>query len=334
MPYWGMRGGDLIGYLREKGFDCYAASVAPTGSAWDRACELYAQISGTRTDYGLFHSQKFAHARFGKDFSDRPLLDSWDDDSRVVLLGHSFGGTTVRLFSHLLAYGDEEERGHTEPERLSPLFSGGMEQRIHSIVTLASPMNGTTAYDLFEDSLFDPGSVKTPWWSNIMARMMSMGTRPRVDGRDDRDYAGYDMHIDNAAALNRRMPVLPSVYYFSVPCSITVRRPDGTYKPKRAVEPLFAARSYQMGAYTGRSAGGIEIDERWRENDGLVNTYSASIPTDNPGKPLDRQNIETGIWNVFPVLDGDHMWLQGGLMHKHDIRGFYLDLLEMIDNLP
>ena len=41
MPYWGMRGGDLIAFLREKGFDCYAASVAPTGSAWDRACELY-----------------------------------------------------------------------------------------------------------------------------------------------------------------------------------------------------------------------------------------------------------------------------------------------------
>ena len=36
IPYWGMRGGDLMAFLREKGFDCYAASVAPTGSAWDR----------------------------------------------------------------------------------------------------------------------------------------------------------------------------------------------------------------------------------------------------------------------------------------------------------
>ena len=23
MPYWGMRGGDLMQFLREKGFDCY-----------------------------------------------------------------------------------------------------------------------------------------------------------------------------------------------------------------------------------------------------------------------------------------------------------------------
>ena len=45
MPYWGMRGGDLMAFLRQQGFDCYAASVAPTGSAWDRACELYARLS-------------------------------------------------------------------------------------------------------------------------------------------------------------------------------------------------------------------------------------------------------------------------------------------------
>ena len=31
MPYWGMRGGDLIAWLRSQGYDCYAASVAPTG---------------------------------------------------------------------------------------------------------------------------------------------------------------------------------------------------------------------------------------------------------------------------------------------------------------
>ncbi|MBR0267500.1 MAG: hypothetical protein IJQ71_08715 [Clostridia bacterium] len=36
IPYWGMRNGDLIAFLREKGFACGAASVAPKGSAWDR----------------------------------------------------------------------------------------------------------------------------------------------------------------------------------------------------------------------------------------------------------------------------------------------------------
>lgn len=99
MPYWGMRGGDLMAYLRQQGFDCHAASVAPTGSAWDRACELYAQLAGTRVDYGKAHSEKYRHGRWGRDFSACPLIPEWNDDTRLVLLGHSFGGATVRLFS-------------------------------------------------------------------------------------------------------------------------------------------------------------------------------------------------------------------------------------------
>jgi len=39
------------------------------------------------------------------------------------------------------------------------------------------------------------------------------------------------------------------------------------------------------------------------------------------------------MWNVFPVMTGDHMWLQGGLLKKHDIRKLYLRLLGMIDGL-
>ena len=58
MPYWGMFGGDLMKYLSRQGFSCYAASVSPEGSAWDRACELYAQLTGSVTDYGKAHSER------------------------------------------------------------------------------------------------------------------------------------------------------------------------------------------------------------------------------------------------------------------------------------
>ena len=330
LPYWGMRGGDLMGFLREKGFDCYAASVTPTGSAWDRACELYAQLAGKRTDYGKAHSGIYQHDRFGRDFSSCPLIPEWNDETRLVLLGHSFGGATVRVFSDLLAHGDEEERRSTGPDDLSPLFAGGMEQRVHSIVTLASPMNGATAYDLHEDPGFDPAGVKVPQWSKYWARVMSRGARSREDGRDIRDYAAYDMHVDRAREMNEQISTLPGVYYFSVPCRATEKEPDGTCRPVRGMEPLFYARSCQIGAYTGKSAGGIELDERWRDNDGLVNTISAMVPDGAPSKPLDRERIEPGMWNVFPVLNGDHMWLQGGLMHRHDIRPFYLDLLTLL----
>ena len=330
MPYWGMRGGDLMAWLRNQGFDCYAASVSPTGSAWDRACELYAQLTGTRVDYGAVHSQRCRHDRFGKDYSMCPLISSWDADTRIVLLGHSFGGTTVRLLSELLAHGAEEER---EAADVSPLFCGGMEEHIHSIVTLASPMNGTTAYDLFLDPSFDPRAVKVPVWSKVLAAMMAKGTSPKMDGRSETDHADYDMQIDHAFKLNETISTLPSVYYFSVPCCATQCQADGRHVPKKGIEPLFVMRSCQIGAYKGKTAGGLIIDESWRKNDGLVNTVSSMSPSGAPFRPLDRDDIQPGIWNVFPEIDGDHMWLQGGLIHKHDIRDFYMELLKLIEQV-
>ena len=56
-------------------------------------------------------------------------------------------------------------------------------------------------------------------------------------------------------------------------------------------------------------------------------------PSGAPSKPLDRENIGRGVWNVFPTVNGDHCWLQGGLMHRYDIRPFYTDLLTMIGSL-
>ena len=83
----------------------------------------------------------------------------------------------------------------------------------------------------------------------------------------------------------------------------------------------------------GKTQAGTVIDSTWRENDGLVNTVSAVAPMGAPFRQLDRACIVPGIWNVLPAYDGDHMALQGGLVRKHDIRGFYLDLLNMIDAL-
>ena len=329
MPYWGMRGGDLMKWLSARGFECFAASVSPTGSAWDRACELYAQLSGTRTDYGQAHSTRCGHVRFGRDFSSCPLIPSFTEDSRLVLIGHSFGGATVRMLCELLANGDESERSCENP---SPLFSGGMGNRIAGIVTLASPLNGTTAYDLFLDPSFDPDSVQVPFWSRKLASLMSRGTRADEDGRSSVDYAGYDMQIDHAAEFNSRVSTLPHVLYFSVPCCATRREPDGTRVPKKGMEPLFVMRSLQIGAYRGKTSAGMEIGDEWRDNDGLVNTVSSRSPFGAPAVPLDSAEIRPGVWNVFPDFPGDHMYLQGGLMHRHNIRPFYLRLLRLIED--
>ena len=101
---------------------------------------------------------------YDKAYRRLPYWGTLGGTTRLVLLGHSLGGATVRLFSELMAHGDPEEQRIAEGSTgsLSPLFAGGMAERIHSLVTLASPMNGTTAYDLFADPAFDQDAVRVP----------------------------------------------------------------------------------------------------------------------------------------------------------------------------
>ena len=227
-PYWGGASGDVAARWRDQGLEAYAASVAPQGSAWDRACELYAQLAGTRTDYGVAHAATYRHDRYGRDFTGQPLIPTWDDDTRLVLIGHSFGGATIRLFGELLAHGSDEERDATASDDLSPLFAGGMEQRIFAIVTLAAPTNGTTAYDLTQDPGFDTKRVKVPFRYRVWDRILKSHTKIKTDDRDPRDWASHDMLLDNAQALNSRIATLPQVYYLSVACDATKPGPADT----------------------------------------------------------------------------------------------------------
>lgn len=329
LKYWGMFGGDLLKYLDEQGFDCYAASVDPQGSAWDRACELYAQLTGTVVDYGKEHSERCNHERFGTDFTDKPLIDKWDTEHKINLLGHSFGGATVRMLADLMADGSEAEQNATDKNELSDLFTGGKADWIYSIVALAAPHNGTTAYNAD-----DTAEEETSGMQNLMSKMVSKFTATKEDGRADFDYAAYDMYIDHALELNKELQTLDNVYYFSYPCSSAVKNDDGTYSPNEDItESTFIKSAIKMGKFTGKTDGGYVIDESWLENDGLVNTISATAPFDAPSKKFDENNISKGEWNIMPTYKGDHMSLQGGLMKKNDVKAFYADLLTMINKM-
>ena len=334
IPYWGMRTGDIMAHLRNLGYDCHAASVDPKGSAWDRACELYAQLAGTRVDYGRAHSLKYNHDRYGRSFAAEPLIPEWNDDTRIVLIGHSFGGVTVRLLAGFLAEGDEEEQKATYPADTSPLFLGGMGNRIAAVVTLAAPSNGTVSYDMYLDPGFHPEEVKVPLKYEMLSKLMRGSTKVKKEEKDARDYADYDMEIDHAMAINSRIHLLPHVYYFSVACSSTIRQPDGTYLPDVSkTEGMFVRTSTLMGQYKGKTPGGVEIGEEWRPNDGLVNVISARAPFNDPRKTFDKDRIEPGMWNILPDYDGDHGSLQGGFALKHDPRPFYEELTAIISAL-
>lgn len=332
-PYWGLSHGDMTSYLSNKGYDSYAASVDPSGSAWDRACELYAQLNGTRVDYGAEHSKRCNHERYGEDFSGRALVKNFDD-SRFVLISHSFGGVTVRLFSEILKNGSEEERAYTTDGSLSDFFKGGNGDGLVAIVTLAAPTNGTTAYDLYEDPDFDVASVDVPEEYEKNSDAVSKSQRKKEDGRIKDDYAAYDMHIDNALALNEKITTFPDVYYFAHPFS-SADIVDGKAVPNPALtEQMFMKGAIIMANYKGSTAGGFELDESWQDNDGLVNTISAGAPFGAPFAEFkEGEELRPGIWYVFPAFKGDHMAPQGGLTKRVKIKDYYLKMCETLSVL-
>ena len=329
-PYWGLKNGSLIKQLRKEGFNAYDASVAPQGSAWDRACELYAQLTGSVTDYGLEHSRRCGHERFGRDYSKNPLIPLWNSENKINLLGHSFGGVTVRLLAHLMANGSEAERSVTSPDDLSPLFAGGHSDWIYSVTTLAAPHNGTSAYHVPD---------KNPEPKSRMQKLMDKVNAPKKDGRADYDYADFDMHIQNAAEINKWLLTLDNAYYFSYSCSATRLAEDGSQEPvPEIMEELFQRSSKRMGSFEGITPDGIRLGKEWQENDGLVNTISALAPDfakseKFPQSLSDGEKIKTGIWYVMPVYKGDHMSLHGGFSIKNDIKAFYCDHLNRINKL-
>ncbi|MCR4991295.1 MAG: hypothetical protein K6A38_10605 [Lachnospiraceae bacterium] len=333
-PYWGLSGGSVIRYLNNHGYDSYAASVDPTGSAWDRACELYAQLTGTRVDYGAFHSREAGHERFGEDFSNRALLKEFDN-SKVTLISHSFGGVTVRLFTEILKNGSEEERAATDEDDLSPFFKGGNGDNILAVVTLAAPTNGTTAYDLYEDESFDLKSIDIPEEYEKYSGAVSKRTRAEQDGRASWDYASYDMHIDNALEMNRKISTFDDVYYFAYPfSSVTVDENGGVYPDPSITENIFMKGAIYMSEYEGITKGGTVIDSSWQPNDGLVNVISAGAPFDAPSTDYNEDvTLKPGIWYVMPVTRGDHMSVQGGLTKRVNVKPFYLGLVGMLAKL-
>ncbi len=334
MPYWGLTGGSITKYLGRQGYDCYEPSVAPAGSAWDRACELYAELTGSRVDYGKEHSERCNHERYGEDYSKKPLMKDFEN-SKIVLIGHSFGGATIRLFSEILVNGAEAEQQVSDDDDISPFFKGGDTERIFAIITLAAPSNGTTAYDMYEDDSFDVDSFSIPKKYIRAGNTMSKGTKAEKDGRIEEDYAAFDMHIDNAAELNKKITTFENVYYFAYPCSTTVSSDDGEKVPDAKItESLFMKSAILMSKYTGVTKGGITIDESWQSNDGLVNEVSAMAPSFAPSKIFtEEEQLQPGYYYVMPTRVGDHMYFQGGLTKKVKIKPFYLELVQMINNL-
>jgi len=346
VSYWGSTAGPLLPALEQEGYLCFAPTVSAAGSAWDRACELFAAITGTRVDYGAAHSEAHEHPRFGQTYGtalvpDWGTVDAKGNLRKINIIAHSFGGATARLLSGLLQNGSEAEQYISKKGQLelSPLFEGGKGDWIFSLTTLASPHNGVSLLSMVD---INPG---ISWVANLLgsnewldealhAAGVAMGGKSFGEilrAAKTQDTAYYDLTLEGAQAVTRLAPLHSETYYFSYPV-------DGTNNGKPTDDmslPLRVLGSV-IGNFTDEAAG---IDDTWRPNDGLVNTISATAPFGQPSKKVDDASALTpaslipASWHVMPTERGDHGSIIGMARTKEETLQLYLDQMRRVDAL-
>ncbi len=367
-PYWGGNllpdsGNDMIKILNENGVEAYAPSVGPLSSAWDRACELYAQLKGTVVDYGEAHSKAHNHERYGFSYEGKAIMgEDWNFDRKFNLVGHSFGGATVRLLTSLLAYGAQEEVEATG-EETSELFTGGHDC-VHSCITLSAPHNGSQVANYLVDFKFPLFAIATginlvgATLGNDMAvfslQLSQFGITPKqgvdkakfsiskiINFYTANDNCGYDMTLRGATQLNKKIKLAPETYYYSYTTACT--EPTGfcgTQKGIDTMTEIFGISSAMIALTEGKTVDGVKIEGNWAVNDGIVPLASALYPDADAETALDYEDalerneaIEPGRWYYTDTMYGmDHFDFCGTEDYPTSFYEFYFDMVTMANS--
>lgn len=368
-PYWGggaameISNGDIIKFLNESGYEAYATSVGPVSSAWDRACELYAQLTGTVVDYGKAHSEKCGHDRYGDSFEGRALMgEEWDGESPLNLVGHSFGGPTIRLFTSLMAFGDEDELA-ASGEDASPLFKGGKGGAVHSVVTLSGCHNGVPFANLIVDTkvpmyaiaflinTMSALNLKSPTGSIKLGHFgltaKTQDDKVYLSGKKianfvkSQDNAGVDLTVGGSQKLNEKIKMSPETYYYSYAVYVTEETKLGFLKMGETA-PIFALTGLMTTKIEGMTIDGIKMDRQWAMNDGLVPLASALYPLDEKDNALlyekvieNDENLKPAVWYYKePIYGMDHGdFCNVGDDYPTTAEDFYLDMAQMADRI-
>ncbi len=363
-PYWGgnlLPGStdDIIRILNEEGVKAYAPSVGPLSSAWDRACELYAQLTGTVVDYGAAHAASHRHERYGFSYEGKATMgEPWDMKEKINLVGHSFGGATVRLFASLMAYGSEAEIAATGDDT-SEFFKGGHDA-VHSCITLSAPHNGSQVTNYIVDT-------KLPLLAIIFAihvigcavgdnfnvfsfQAGHFGITPKQNEEKAsfslkkiwnyykaKDNCGYDMTLKGARELNEIIKVAPDTYYYSYTTAAT--EPTGLFgrqAPVESVNSIFKVSSTMIALTEGFTVDGVKIEGDWAVNDGIVPLKSALYPLCDEETALDYEDslvegkkIESGRWYYLDTMyDMDHFDFCATTDYPTSFEDFYFTMVE------
>ena len=371
MPYWGFRPDRrLTSHLRAAGYEIYFPGLGMINCAWDRACELWAYLMGGTVDYGKVHSEKNGHARYGRTY-EHGALEDWGTPGKhekVNLVGHSFGGPTVKQFAEIVLHGMQEEIDGTDPDDLSDFFKKDKAQKIHVVMTLSGVNNGTLFASMFQENgmrtmekallrfmyyVGDTPVVKAidfhlPQWGITKFPYEIKGfnfreTTPAIEifnrfcqNTDDR--MSKEMQFETVTdVVNPKQTTDPKVYYFAKIACMTHAKPDGTHAPDFGMFIIPKLAGIWCGKWSNDELKQkYGLDESWYPNDGFVNVVGQRAPFNAPQTEWNPQNqeVKPGIWYNMPVEYLHHMSWMGLGMDKRQYFKYFDDMLDFFKTLP
>lgn len=360
--YFGSFSKDLLSDLTKQGYEVYQPSLGPFNSLWCRCCYLYAYLVGGTVDFGKAHAERTGSERYGRTYPG--VLKDWGkegDHKKINLIGHSFGGPTVALFSTLLTVGSEEERAVTDPDDLSPLFKGGMGDLLHSVTTLDGTNNGTSATDFLGPTvrkvldsvilglgvtynstpfskifdfmnenyyLMDPPTNRSNKFINPFTK-----TKEIEHLATSEDAMFWQMSVEYTRELAKTFKTNPNTYYFAQSGITSHDGPFGLQLPDLTTNPIFPIPTVLFSLYQNKDLG-IEGKE-WKVSDGIVPLAGQKAPIGQPQvdfKP--GMTFEPGVWYNMPPHHKDHQDWAGMWHNRADFEMSYATIMERQKNLP
>ncbi|KAJ3126556.1 hypothetical protein HK101_005732, partial [Irineochytrium annulatum] len=302
--YFGGISSNLVGLLRQNGYTVYQPKMGPISSNWERACEVYAQLTGSVVDYGVARAKMMGHSRFGEDFTGKALYPEFaaDPQAKITMMGHSMGGPTGRMFISLMRYGFQAEvdAAIAANTTVSPLFwTNRTDSQVAGFVSIAGVLGGST----FDDYLRSNGLFSTFVIKIVELLIGADHLIPNLydfqlghwglDPSPGEPFLSYITRLFSSSypsvpsnglfdlgVQGTRDPLLswvrnaPECYYFSV-AALTTYQLGGVSLPLPRTNAILQPFSTVMGTYSNASLHLQGGDEAWRPNDGQVSVVSA-----------------------------------------------------------
>lgn len=357
---------DLSKALNKAGYETYTPSLSPFAGAWDRCCELWAQLMGGTVDYGKVHSEKYGHKRYGRTYPG--ILKDWGtkgDHEKINLIGHSFGGPVVKMFSDLILNGSAEEIAGTPADELSPLFQKNKPQKLHTVTTLSGVNNGTlfaSAFgqkgmtvityaltgvaaligDTFVQKIYDFGLdewglTEDPRTCHMFHFRNPLKFLPNMKAYNANlfDSVAKEMQIEVAQDIvNPSQTEGENVYYFA-------RRADRSFGGKflflptlRCCIPCNLTELITGNIIWPHLRENYGVTDAWKPNDGMVNVIGQSAPLTSKFEDYEAgMEVKPGQWYNFPVENKDHFSWAGLLENPWKYFKYNKAMIEFLNGL-